>query len=229
MRLLAIETATEACSAALHQDGETRARFEVAPRGHAARILPMVRSLLAEADIALSALDALAFGRGPGAFTGVRIATSVIQGLALGADRPVMPVSTLAALARGVVRERGAGHVLAAIDARMQQVYWGEFRYTAGRLEALGEERVCGPAEVTVVGEAAAWAAGTGWSAHGEALAGCLPVPVTGIEGERLPQAVDVALLAAEVLAAGEAPLDAAEALPVYLRDRVAEKPRSAR
>ena len=115
MILLALETATEACSAALAIDGDICERFEVAPRGHSQLILPMVDELMAEADIAIEQVDAIAFGRGPGAFTGLRIAVGVTQGIAFGADLPVVPVSSLAGLAQGCVSDS----VLAAIDARM--------------------------------------------------------------------------------------------------------------
>ncbi len=120
MKLLAIETATEACSAALYIDGEISERYEVAPRRHAELILLMMEQLLTEAELKLTQLDALAFGRGPGSFTGVRIATGVIQGAAFGAQLPVVPVSTLAALAQRHYRMRGACRILPAFDARMK-------------------------------------------------------------------------------------------------------------
>ena len=142
MILLALETATEACSAALAVDGDIRERFEVAPRGHSELILPMVDELMAEADISIEQVDAIAFGRGPGAFTGLRIAVGVTQGIAFGADLPVVPVSTLAALAQG----SESNSVLAAIDARMDEVYWGAYqRSSAGLMTLCGEEAVIPP------------------------------------------------------------------------------------
>nr|VFJ43935.1 MAG: tRNA threonylcarbamoyl adenosine modification protein YeaZ [Candidatus Kentron sp. FM] len=131
MKILAIDTATDACSVALHLDGDYREIHELAPRRHAEILLPRIRTLLSEAALSLRDLDALAFGRGPGAFTGVRIATGVIQGLAFGADLPVVPISSLHALAQGAWRERGEGNVLAAFDARMGEVYWGAYRLDA--------------------------------------------------------------------------------------------------
>ena len=141
--LLALDTATEACSVALLHDGRVLSHYEVAPRMHAQRLLPMIQQLLGEAGIAASALDAIAFGRGPGAFTGVRIAIGVVQGLAFALDRPVLPVSNLAVLAQRALREQGATQVAAAIDARMDEVYWGCYRAEAGEMrgQELGVEQ----------------------------------------------------------------------------------------
>ena len=123
--LLALDTATEACSAALLHEGRLLQRFEVIPRMHAQRLLPMLEELLAESGLPLSAVDCLVFGRGPGAFTGVRIATGLAQGLAFSIQRPVIAISDLAALAQQAWRVYGAERVAAAIDARMDEVYWG--------------------------------------------------------------------------------------------------------
>ncbi len=138
MKLLAIDTSTDACSAALWLNGEVRQRYQVAPREHGQLILPMIESLLAEAGLALTQLDTLAFGRGPGGFTGVRIANSVIQGLAFGADLPVVPISSLAALAQGAYTEMGTPQILAAIDARIGEVYWGAYRAAQGCASVAG-------------------------------------------------------------------------------------------
>lgn len=124
-RILAIDTATEACSVALWNNGEKHALFEICPREHTQRILPMVQQVLAESGVTLNQLDALAFGRGPGSFTGVRIGIGIAQGLAMGAELPMIGVSTLATMAQGAFRVTGATQVLAAIDARMGEVYWG--------------------------------------------------------------------------------------------------------
>ena len=123
MKLLALDTATEACSAAVLADGEVLERYELAPRRHAALILPMIESVLAEAGLEISQLDAIAVGRGPGAFTGVRIAIGIAQGIAFAADLPVALVSTLAALALGTARDTGATRIAAALDARMGEIY----------------------------------------------------------------------------------------------------------
>ncbi len=128
MRIMAIDTATEACSVALWDNGKTSALFELCPREHTQRILPMVSEILTESGVALSAMDALAFGRGPGSFTGVRIGIGIAQGLALGAELPMVGVSTLMTMAQGAWRVSGATRVLAAIDARMGEVYWAEYQ-----------------------------------------------------------------------------------------------------
>jgi hypothetical protein len=139
--LLALDTATEACSVALLHDGKVTSHYEVIPRLHAQKLLPMIKQLLADAGVALSAVDAIAFGRGPGAFTGVRIAIGVVQGLAFALERPVLPISNLAALAQGALREHGVQQVAAAIDARMDEVYWGCYRAEQGEMRLVGRRR----------------------------------------------------------------------------------------
>jgi tRNA threonylcarbamoyladenosine biosynthesis protein TsaB len=150
VKILAVDTATEACSAALLTDGEIVAREMEFERGHAEHILPMVEAVLSEGGTSLAALDAIAFGRGPGGFTGVRLAASVVQGLAFAADRPVVPVSDLAAVAqRALDLDRDVSGVVVCNDARMQQVYWGCFERGATRLaSAVGVERVGAPETV---------------------------------------------------------------------------------
>ena len=224
MKILAIDTATEACSAALYLEGAVIERFEIAPQRHAELILPMMDALLAEAGIALEALDALAFGRGPGGFTGVRIATGVVQGAAFGARRPVVAVSNLAALAQRAVRERGATRVLAALDARMDEVYWGGYvRGPEGLVERVLDEEVAAPERVALP-DAAGWCgAGAGWAAYGERLRARLEGRVDRVIEGLYCSAHDVALLGARGLARDEA-VPAEQALPVYLRDRVAAK-----
>lgn len=226
-RILAIETATEACSAALLTDEETSQRFEVAPRQHLALLLPFVESLLADAGISLRQLDAIAFGRGPGSFTGLRIASGVAQGIAFGADLPVVPVSTLAALAQGVVREQGIKAVLAALDARMKEVYWGAFVCGSGGLvEAVGQEVVCAPRDVPLPGPDDWCGAGSGWNSYADVLTRRCAVSSQSVFGVQSPQAADVAHLAAAIFEDGCA-LPPEQAVPVYLRDNVANKPKS--
>ena len=224
MKLLAIETATEACSAALLMGESVLQRYEVAPRAHANLILPMVQSLLDEAGLVMTDLDALAFGRGPGSFTGVRIATGVIQGLAFAAELPVLPVSTLAAVAQGARREMEASRVLAAIDARMGEVYWGAYVSDAdGLMQLVGQECVVPPEQVTVPDEGPWIGSGSGWGSYAEALTTCVGGSVIESDGTRLPQARDIAQLAQGAWRRGEA-VAAEQALPIYLRDNVAKK-----
>lgn len=225
-RILAIETATEACSVALLLQDEVQERFEIAPRQHASLLLPFVESLLAAAGIELNRLDALAFGCGPGSFTGLRIAAGMTQGLAFGADLPVVPVSTLAALAQGTVAATGAEAVLAALDARMQEVYFGAFRCDDnGLVDPVGGEVVCRPQAVEVPARDHWVGAGSGWDSYAEVLAARCSVVSADIHRDQKPHAADVARLAARALARGQI-VSADEAIPVYLRDDVADKPK---
>jgi len=220
VKLLAIETATDACSAALSIDGELRERFEIAPRAHTELILPMIDELMVEAGIAISQVDAMAFGRGPGAFTGVRIAVGVAQGIAFGADLPVVPVSTLAALAQGAAADK----VLAALDARMDEVYWGAYRRNAaGLMEPVGEECVSSPDTVSCPPGNDWQGAGVGWMAYEAALSGRCAGQVTTWDSTGFPHASDVAMLGIAGYEAGKG-VNAEQALPVYLRDKVTWK-----
>ncbi len=222
MKLLALDTATEACSAALYLDGNVSERYEVIGRGHADRLLPMVDQLLAEAGLRVGAVDAIAFGRGPGGFTGLRIAAGVAQGLAAGSNRPVLPVSDLAALAAAGAGASGAGRVLACMDARMGQVYWAAFDCAGGHPVALTEERLANPGDVVAPDDGSWFAAGHGFAAYpelGQRLAGRL----SGIAAQLLPRAADIARLGALDFSAGRT-VGASRALPVYLRNEVVHK-----
>ncbi len=229
VRILAIETATHACSAALAVDGKVLERYALAPRQHAALILPMIESLLVEAGCTVTDLDAIAFGRGPGAFTGVRIAASIVQGIAFAADRPVLPVSTLAALALGSMRETGQEQVLAALDARKHEVYWGVYQRSAeNQVRLLGEEVVAAPGALPGP-EAGDWVgAGSGWDSYGPALMQRFAARVVRLLPDFEPRAADVARLSLDAFAAGRM-VSAEQAIPVYLRNNVAEVKRSLR
>ena len=221
MKLLAFETATEGCSVAVLVDGDVRERFEVAPRRHAELALPWADALLAEAGVAKSQLDAVAVGRGPGAFTGVRLAIALAQGIALALDRPVVPVSTLAALA---ARAPGSGpaQILAAIDARMGEVYSAAFVRRDGAPLALSAESVSAPDGVVLPAGEGAWqGGGTGFAAGEGVLAACLRTRLSAVDATALPRAADVARLAAIAFARGEA-LSPERVEPAYLRDNVA-------
>lgn len=217
--LLALDTATEACSVALLHDGKVLSHYEVIPRQHAQRLLPMIKDLLAQGGVGLSAVDGIAFGRGPGAFTGVRIAIGVVQGLAFALDRPVLPVSNLAVLAQRALREHGAQQVASAIDARMDEVYWGCYQAEHGEMRLAGGEAVLAPERAELPrGSSGDWfGAGTGWGT----FAPRIPVTVTGQEPGMLPHALDLLTLAQFAWNRGEA-LPADQAQPVYLRDNVA-------
>ncbi|HJW06875.1 MAG TPA: tRNA (adenosine(37)-N6)-threonylcarbamoyltransferase complex dimerization subunit type 1 TsaB [Rhodanobacter sp.] len=223
MNLLAIETATEACSVALVHGDELIARSEIAPRRHTELVLPMADELLAEAGIGRHALDVIAVGRGPGAFTGVRLAVSLAQGMALALDVPVITISSLAALALEAPDDGDADSaILAVIDARMGEIYAACYRRDgAGGLLALDDERVC-TADALMLPEARAWqVVGSGWATYQGVLRERLGMEPRRADGTRYPQAAHVAELAAREFKAGRA-LPPEQALPVYLRDKVA-------
>jgi tRNA threonylcarbamoyladenosine biosynthesis protein TsaB len=221
LRILALETATAACSAALYIDGTVSERYELAPREHALLILPMVDALLAEAGMPVGALDAVAYGRGPGSFTGVRIAASVAQGIAFATDLPVVAVSTLATLALGAMRETGERRVMAALDARMAEVYWGLYEEGPDDLpRLLGEECVCAP-RLAALPEGGAWtAAGSGWASYRQELLERAGQRISRVLAEFEPRAADQARLAVKGYRQGET-MRPEQAVPVYLRDTV--------
>lgn len=218
MRLLAIDTATERCSVALRIDGQVIERASEQPRGHADLVLPMVESVLQEAGLKLADLDGIAYGRGPGAFTGVRIAVGVVQGLAFGAQLMTVGISNLAAVAQQVA---GPGdRILVCMDARMDQVYWSSFAREQGSdlVSSLGPERV-DPPDAVADGDYSVLA-GTGFKAYAQ-LRSRLATSGRIVHEMTLPRASDIALLAEAEFRAGRAK-PAAEAEPVYVRDQVA-------
>ncbi len=225
MKLLAIETATEACSAALLLDGEVSLRYQVQPRKHSELILPMLDDLLQESGLKPAQLDAIAFGCGPGSFTGVRIAAGVAQGVALGADLPVVRISTLAALAQGYFRQSGQRRVLPAFDARMQEIYWGCYELQeSGLMQALFPDEITPAAEITMPQGDGWYGVGTGWESYGETISNVLATAVESVTLGLFCSAHDVALLGAAGFEQGRA-VAAEQALPQYLRDNVAKKP----
>ena len=266
MKLLAFETATEACSVALYLDGEVIERYEIAPRLHAEYALPWAEALLAEAGIKRSQLDAIALSRGPGAFTGVRLAIALAQGIALALDKPVVAVSTLQVIAAALppplrqppkgtsfgaqgragegLRHRsedsaapaqpppnlpllpqGEGkkqRILAAIDARMGEVYVGAFERDGNELVAVSTEIVCAPQAYTLPDDLGGWhAVGTGFAAVDGALASHLGAQLVSIDASVLPHAADVARLAVAAYERGEA-VAPERVEPAYLRNNVA-------
>ncbi|HCR4096761.1 TPA: tRNA (adenosine(37)-N6)-threonylcarbamoyltransferase complex dimerization subunit type 1 TsaB [Providencia rettgeri] len=223
-RILAVDTATEACSVALWCDGEIISRFAISPREHTQKVLPMVEEVLAEAGMGLNQLDALAFGRGPGSFTGVRIGVGIAQGLALGADLPMIGVSSLMTLAQGALRLTGQTQVLVAIDARMSEIYCAQYQYVVDR-EWLGEgtEAVLQPDDfkaqfTSLTGQ---WCyAGTGWAAYPTLLAGDKALSDSQVT---LPDAQDMLPIAAQLWQQGKA-IAVENVEPTYLRNEVTWK-----
>lgn len=226
MKLLALDTSSEGCSAALLVDGEISERFELAPRGHTRLLMPMVRELLAEKNLAPSELDALAFACGPGSFTGVRIATGVVQGLAWGLDIPVVPVSSLEAVALGAIETLTIAEksgIAVAFDARMGEVYWGCFECRAGLPVLLGEEKVCPPENATLPEGPDRWyGVGPGWQFRSAMMPETAGQPEL-VDESLVLRASWVAQLAAVEYQKGNA-VPAEQAQPVYIRDEVAWK-----
>lgn len=223
MKLLAVETSTEACSAALFIDGEVKERFELAPQKHTQLILPMIDSLMTEAGLKPQQLDALAFSRGPGSFTGVRIATGVIQGIALGAELPVVPVSTLAAIAQDFFDHNDENVAFVAMDARMGEIFWGVYRRDdQGYAELVGDEAVT-PADAVEFPDLTGVGIGSGWGVYHQQLTARLAECVSRYQTDMLPRAGAIARLGARGFELGQG-VPVEQAMPVYLRDKVAKK-----
>jgi tRNA threonylcarbamoyladenosine biosynthesis protein TsaB len=230
LKILALDTATENCSAALWLDGALLQKEVEVQRGHAELILSMLDELLAQAGLGLSALDAIAFGRGPGSFTGVRLAASVTQGLAFGAGLPVVPISDLQAVAqRGLARFPNVGaaprQILVCNDARMHEVYWGCFQQSAeGLMKPIGPERVSKPSDVHLPDT---WkgtlvdAVGRGFAAYTEELGGNLSGQLSRVDSTLLPGASEIVSLAVSEVEGGRT-VAPEQAIPTYLRDDVA-------
>jgi len=221
VNILAIEASSEACSCALLLDGVVSERFQIAPRRHTALLLPMVRELLDENAVTLAQLDTVAYGQGPGSFTGVRIAACVAQGLALSADRGVIAVSSLAALAArfGAPGEQ----VLSALDARMGEVYLGTWCLDADGIPTpLAPEQLGVPSAVELPAAGDWVAVGSGWATQGVVMRQRMAARLVRVQEDVFPGAAQVALLAAADGVAQAPEL----ALPGYLRRQVAT-PRS--
>lgn len=222
MKLLTFDTSTEACSCALYLDGEIQERSKIAPRQHTALILPMADELLHEAGLKPIQLDGLAFGRGPGGFTGLRIACGLAQGIAFAADIPVAPISSLAALAQAAYAENGAEKVLAAIDARMSEIYFASYVIDKQNKQSImrveGEEVVCPPDRISLANGGQWYGVGSGWATYGEQLS--IKSGVQNYQGDKYPQARAMIPLALAAFEEGQI-VSAENALPIYLRDKV--------
>ncbi len=223
MKILAVDTATEACSAALLIDGDTQERYQLAPREHTKLILPMIDSLMAEAQINTQDLDALAFGRGPGSFTGVRIATGIIQGIAFAADLPVAPISTLAAIAQDCIENTTQNIIFTAVDARMNEIYWAVYhRNPDDFVELSGKESVT-PVQAIEYSSPKGFGIGSAWKIHETAMKNQLSNSLVDYDANYLPRASTIAKLGARAFTLGKT-VPVEQAMPVYLRNKVAEK-----
>lgn len=218
-KILIIDTSTEACSVAVVNGLSIVQQHDVTPRSHTKMVLPMVDKLLTEAQLTLSELDAIAFGRGPGSFTGVRIGTGIMQGLALGSDKPVIGISTLAAMAQQAIDEYSAQQVIAAIDARMGEVYWGVYENIDGIATLVGDEIVIKPEyiDATILNANVYMAVGTAWETYPQ-LSEIADITVNG--NVLYPSSHAMAPLAINAWDTGQA-VDVDEAAPVYVRDTV--------
>lgn len=224
-RIIAIDTATEASSVAIYDNGKIYSHYDISPREHAQRILPLVERMLSDAGLALNQFDALAFGQGPGSFTGVRIGIGIAQGLALGADLPMIGISTLETMAEGAHRVTGANQVLTAIDARMSEVYWAAYqRDQNATWYAVQAESVLSPqaVESQLNSLSGHWyTVGTGWQTY-PAMAEYSSLILD--DGHMaLPLAVDMLPLALTRWQKGEY-VAVENAQPVYLRNEVTWK-----
>lgn len=228
--ILALDTSTPACSVALIKEGAVLEDFRMAPRQHNDLILPMVDQILAQAQLSLSQLDAIAFGRGPGSFTGLRISAGVVQGLAYGADLPVVPVSTLAAMALEAHQKTYYPLWLSALDARMGEIYMGGYSVEKEGdfwlAKEILSERVIAPDALTAITDSF-HGVGSGWI-YQDRLNDVLPEPATEVFSEIAPRAACIAQLADYDFSQGKV-VPANEALPVYLRDEITWEKQPAR
>jgi tRNA threonylcarbamoyladenosine biosynthesis protein TsaB len=219
MKILALETSTEYCSVALWQAGVIAERCELVGQKHSELLMPMIEALLQATSHKLQAMDGIAFGKGPGSFTGVRIACGVAQGLALGANLPVVGICTLEALAEA----SGKDKVIAALDARMGELYLAAYEQREGTWQAVIEPCLCKPEDAPPVAGEGWFGCGSGFAVQGAMLEAAYGTQMTGVDGSAVPQAAAIAALAAARFLRGEG-ADAAQALPLYLRDKVALK-----
>lgn len=219
MKILALDTSTEYCSVALWQDGIHTGRCDLVGQKHSELLIDMVDTLLQDSGCRIADMDGIAYGSGPGSFTGVRIACGAVQGLALGANLPVFGVCTLQALAEGT----GKSRVVAALDARMGEIYCAAYEKCNDVWVTVCEPCLCKPEQAPQVSGEEWFGAGSGFSAFSELLQARYEGRLTGTDGGAIPQAAHIAALAAVQFASGGG-MDAAEAQPFYLRDKVALK-----
>ena len=223
MKLLAFETSSPVGSVALHVDGAVQQELIATPRKQTEQLLPLTAGLLDRAGVALRDIDAIAFGRGPGSFTGLRIAAAVVQGLGLATGLPLLPVSSLAATAQGLWRTHGCSNTLVCVDARMGEVYWAAFEMRDGLASVVGSEQISEPERVSGAGMVSWSGAGSGFEVYADVLAG-LMAQACGVFAQACPKAIDLFPLALADLAAGRG-RGPEDANPAYLRPESAWKP----
>jgi tRNA threonylcarbamoyladenosine biosynthesis protein TsaB len=217
LKILAIETSTQYCSVALWRDGDVDAREALAGQRHSEMVLPMVEALLERHGLGLKELDGIAFGEGPGSFTGLRIGCGVTQGLAFGAGLPVVGVSTLLALAEAA----RSGRAVCCLDARMGEVYHAAYARSDAGWEAVHAPSLCTPVDAPPLPAGSWTGCGSGFAVHEAALKRRYTGRLSAIMPEVFPHARDIARLAAREFEAGRT-VPAERAVPVYIRDKVA-------
>jgi len=223
MNILALDSCSEMCSTALLYEGARYEQSELTQRGHSDLVLGMMDGLFAESGSSIKDVDVLAFGRGPGSFTGVRVGVSVAQGIAFARDIPVVPVSSLAAVAQKAANNLDAEYIAVAMDARMGEVYCAHYYFDGQVLSLLNQERVCEPSAFMPFHQGKCVGVGTAWRVYESELKANFGDLVTQIEADYYPEASNVIQLAEREILAGNLK-SADQALPVYLRDNVAKK-----
>lgn len=227
MNILALDTCTESCSAALLYQGKVYECSEMTQRGHSELILGMMDNVLSQAGVGISVVDALAFGRGPGSFTGVRVGVGVAQGIAFARDIPVIPISSLAAVAQGAADQLDIDHLAVAMDARMGEIYCASYKRENGLVKQMDDERVCPPQDfspASALDSTLEWVGvGTGWREYDAILRECFINRLAQVSVDHYPLATSIVKLAEFEAEAGRV-LPAEQAMPVYLRNNVAKK-----
>ena len=222
MKILAIDASTEACSAALYTDGELIERYLLAPRKHIELLKPMVEEVMTEAEVDVGDLTGLAFGAGPGSFAGLRVACAFVQGMGVALDIPVVPVSTLMAMAQQVLDNHPERTVLVMLDAKMKEVYWGVYRLEDRQVISVLPDQVTKLSDIPnfsgIVGLANIIGAGNGWDVADTWVEALKP---EFIEKNVYPRAGEIALLSVDDFENGMG-LDAEQISPIYLRDNIA-------
>lgn len=219
LRVLALDTSTEACTVALQHGSEIEEIFRIIPRAHNQQILPMVQEIMARAQLQLHELDLLVVGRGPGSFTGLRIATGVVQGLAFGLGKPVVPVSTLACLAQGQFRSGGQLQIMVALQARLEEIYWGCYEVESGIVNAITEETVLDCRDLELPKQGNWFGVGNGWK-HRDLIEQAIRIEVEGTKLSAYPAGRDLLTLGIADHLQGRS-VAAEEVRPVYLREQV--------